>query len=153
MDIESLYVLADKDLPATFVKVEAAKAGTCSRVVNSNGNIGITSNSLNIKYNNKLFPLVPVVPTVLLNPLKLLGARVGGGGKYSCDENEARGFVLLSKASSENNHPLDDLMDWYSFDMDIIGNMTPDSVSLYISDYISNIDYYRGFNSQDDSVS
>lgn len=150
MDIESLYALADKALPATFVKVEAAKAGTCSRVVNSNGNIATTSNLLNVKNNNKLFPLVPVVPTVLINPLKLLDARVGGGGQFSCADNEAEAFALLSKASSENNHPLADLLDWYSFDMDIIGNMTRDSVSQYISDYISNIHYYRGFNSQDD---
>lgn len=140
MDIESLYELAEKPLLGTISK---AKVGTCSHDKSSGGNSVRNSNSLNIEENKGLFPDVPVVPSVLTNPVNLHRAHVGGGEINLCAESREKGISLLSKAASEINHPLNDLLDWYADDLGIISELSLDAVKAYVRDYISNINHYQ----------
>jgi len=143
MDIETLYELADKTLPGAVYNTNSDKWGTCSHVKSSEGNKEPSLKLLNLNNKSSLFPIVPTVPNVLVNLVNISSARDGGGEINCCAENEFKSHSLLSQASSELNHPLNDLLDWFYSDMDIISVMTPGSVKAYVSDYILNIHYYR----------
>ncbi len=143
MDIKSLYELAEKPLPDTVSQEKADNVGTCSHDKSSVGNSVCNGNLLNIGENKGLFPDVPLVPSVLTNPVNLHRAHVGGGEINSCAEIREKGINLLKKAASEVNHPLDDLLIWYVDDLDAIGESSLDAVTAYVRDYVSNIDRYR----------
>lgn len=143
MDIESLYEFAGKPLPDTISKAKADKVGTCPHDKSSGGDSVRNCNQLNIKDNKGLSPASPLVPSVLTNPVNLHRARVGGGEINLCAESREKGISLLSKAASETNHPLSDLLDWYADDLGIISELPLDTVTAYVRDYISNIKQYQ----------
>ena len=143
MDIESLYELAGKSLPDAISKAKAVKVGTCPHDKSSGGDSVCGSNSLNIKDNKGLSPLSPLVPSVLTNPVNLHRARVGCGDINLCAESRKKGISLLSKAASEVNHPLDDLLNWCGVDLDIISELSLDELMVFVNDYVSRCGRYK----------
>lgn len=143
MDIERLYELAEKSLPDTILKADTDKVGTCPHHKSRGGDRVFDCNHLNIKEIKGLSPVSPLVPSVLTNPVNLNRARVGGGEISSCAEIREKGIGLLSKAASEVNHPLDDLLDWYAIDLDIISELPLYTVRVFVNDYVIRREWYR----------